>query len=158
MVDRAGVLHKEGTPVEDAPTVLVLFNLEFLEVLHARYGDEYMREKVSFIADSPIERLFAQRCYGVKVLKPSMGAWHRVMDDRLRNKHRNIIGKLMAKLNAPADITFSNPPYNGGLDLKILLAMFDLKLIKRLVCVHPSTWLVDVKTQLGEKTGNPTFR
>ena len=64
----------------------------------------------------------------------------------------------MAKLNAPADITFTNPPYNGGLDLKILLALFDLNLIKRLICVHPSTWLVDVKTQLGPKSGNPTFR
>ena len=64
----------------------------------------------------------------------------------------------MAKLNAPADITFTNPPYNGGLDLKILLALFDLNLIKRLLCVHPSTWLVDVKTQLGPKSGNPTFR
>ena len=41
------------------------------------------------------------------------------------------------------DLVFSNPPYNNGMDLKIITAVEPL--CKEMVVVHPSTWLLDLK-------------
>jgi hypothetical protein len=129
----------------EAQRILVLFNLEFLEVLHGLHREEM--QKVVFIADTPMEREFAEVVYGVKALHMKDDEW---TDTATWSKYM--------KMNGAADITLTNPPYNGSLDLKILMAMDNAKLLKRVVCVHPSTWLVDVKTSLGATSGNPTFR
>jgi hypothetical protein len=43
------------------------------------------------------------------------------------------------------DLVLSNPPYNDGLDLKILLALINAQVAKEYVVVHPATWLIDLK-------------
>jgi hypothetical protein len=60
-------------------------------------------------------------------------------------------------MNQAADVTFSNPPYSNK-DLQIILVLAKSNLLKKLICVHPSTWLVTTKTQLGEKTGSSLYR
>lgn len=145
MVDKAGNLSQYQS-------IMVLFNIEFLEELYDR---GYDMSKVVLVADTPLERLYALKVYKVgKVILAGTHTWSRIIGHK---KQTQLLERLM-KMNAPADVTFSNPPYNGGLDLKIILALFLAGLLKRLVCVHPSTWLVDVKTQLGPKSGNPLFR
>lgn len=41
------------------------------------------------------------------------------------------------------DVVFSNPPYNRGMDIKILKEILDFS--EEVVVVHPSTWLFDMK-------------
>jgi len=41
------------------------------------------------------------------------------------------------------DIVFSNPPYNGNIDIKILIEVIDVA--DELIIVHPATWLMDRK-------------
>jgi hypothetical protein len=41
------------------------------------------------------------------------------------------------------DIIFSNPPYNDGLDLKILKSLFEYKNSKKIIFVHPAEFLLD---------------
>jgi len=138
--------------VEDLPgkTIRVLFNLEFLEILSERDIDMSL---VEYVGDSELECRFAKTVYGVKTVLVDELEWKQVLEGST-----NVQETFMAKMNKAADVTFTNPPYNGGVDLKIITALKEANLLKKLVCVHPSTWLVEVKTQLGEKTGNPTFR
>jgi len=131
--------------------IRVIFNLEFLEILFEKKMD---MSRVQYVGDTEIECRFARKVYGVvdTVLADEV-AWDAAIKDPT-----NIQETFMAKMNKAADVTFTNPPYNGGIDLKIIMALKEAGLLKKLVCVHPSTWLVDVKTQLGEKTGNHLFR
>jgi hypothetical protein len=46
------------------------------------------------------------------------------------------------------DVIFSNPPYNGNLDLKILKSPFEQKISDKIVFVHPSTFLLDKKFKM----------
>ena len=41
------------------------------------------------------------------------------------------------------DVVFSNPPYNGNVDIKILNEIVDIA--DEFVIVHPSTWVLDLK-------------
>ena len=41
------------------------------------------------------------------------------------------------------DVVFSNPPYNGNLDIKIMNVIIDVSI--KFIIGHPSTWLLDVK-------------
>ena len=41
------------------------------------------------------------------------------------------------------DLVFSNPPYNGNVDIKILNEIIDVA--DEFVVVHPSTWILDLK-------------
>lgn len=121
-------------------SILVIFNLEFLEVLSTEGQDMSL---VTFIADTAAERRFARLVYGVNTKLAGKHSWERALGHKKQNEliRRLIMGKH--SMGAAADITFSNPPYNGGIDLKIILAMNEAKLLKRLICVHPATWLVD---------------
>ena len=47
--------------------------------------------------------------------------------------------------NKKFDLCFSNPPYNNGLDLKIINTITSI--CKEMVVVHPSTWLLDLKVK-----------
>lgn len=79
------------------------------------------------------------------------------VQERYKRYHRRYTGwRVEETLTEHVDLLLGNPPYNGSLDLKLLLRYSGL--YTRALIVHPSTWLVDVKTQLGPKTGNPLFR
>ena len=41
------------------------------------------------------------------------------------------------------DVVFSNPPYNGNLDIKIMNEIIDIS--DEFIVVHPSTWILDIK-------------
>ena len=57
---------------------------------------------------------------------------------------KNIEKKLQQYLNMKHfDIIFSNPPYNDGLDLKILTNI--KKYFKKAVIVHPAVWILENK-------------
>lgn len=43
------------------------------------------------------------------------------------------------------DVVFSNPPYNGNVDIKILNEIIDIA--DEFVIVHPSTWVLDLKNK-----------
>lgn len=60
----------------------------------------------------------------------------------------------MKKFKEAIDITFSNPPYNGNLDLKIIESLN----FKKLICVHPSSWLIQLKTQISDTSGSKIYR
>jgi len=122
---------------------MVLFNLEIIEGLFQRG----LTDKVTFITDSEIKDKFARSFYKVQTLLcKSWKNLDKTMED------------IMAKMNVAPDITFTNPPYNGSMDLKILLALHEKGLLKKLICVHPSTWLVDNKgTKLLFKKFRDTF-
>jgi len=122
---------------------MVLFNLEIIEGLFQRG----LTDKVTFITDSEIKDKFARSFYKVQTLLcKSWTDLDKTMED------------IMAKMNAAPDITFTNPPYNKNIDLKILLALQEKGLLRQLVCVHPATWLVDNKgTKLLFKKFRDTF-
>ena len=124
MLDKAGELKDK--------TIMVMFNLEILEGLYRRG----LTNQVTFIADSAEEEKFAKIFYKTRTFKYEIEAWANL---------DNTMEDIMSKMNQAPDITFTNPPYNGNIDLKILLSLYKNKLIKKLVCVHPSTWLIDNK-------------
>ena len=58
-----------------------------------------------------------------------------------KNKDIKVIEKAMAGKHF--DIVFSNPPYNGNIDLKILQTVFDYA--DKIIFIHPATFLLDKK-------------
>lgn len=125
--------------------IRVIFNLEFLEIL---FEKNINMSLVQYVGDTERECRIARLLYGVDTVLADEDAWKQILDG-----YTNIQETFMAKMNKAADVTFTNPPYNGGLDLKIIRSLKEAGLLKKLVCVHPSTWLVDVKTQTGEGFG-----
>ena len=72
-----------------------------------------------------------------------------------QNKDVKVIEKAMAGKHF--DIVFSNPPYNGNIDLKILQTMFDYA--DKIVFIHPATFLLDkkFKTKLYNDVRNTNY-
>ncbi len=56
----------------------------------------------------------------------------------------------MKKFKEAPDVTFSNPPYTDNKDLKIIKALVEANYLKKLICVHPSTWLISQKNKIGK--------
>jgi hypothetical protein len=125
-------------------SIRIFFNLEFLEVLLNRKKD---MSKVQYVGDTERKCRFAKLLYKVETVLIDKGNWDRILKKEIE------IGEFFVgcKMNQAADVTFSNPPYNGNMDLKVIMSLYDAGLLKKLICVHPSTWLVTTKTQLGEK-------
>jgi len=127
-------------------TIMVLFNLELLEALQRKGFLE--KNKVIFISDNKLEMKFARAIYKVQTLMyDNSEAWQENLSKTVED--------IMTQMKKAPDITLTNPPYNKSLDLKILLALEEKKLLKKVICVHPATWLVDNK---GTKTLFKDFR
>ena len=103
----------------------VLFNLEFLEILI--YDYKVSRENITFYADTEYEQVYAERVYKVKSFR---------FNSHTKEEVKRVV---MRKF----DLVVSNPPYNGGVDLKILNEIYDYA--QEFIIVHPSTWLMDNK-------------
>lgn len=73
--------------------------------------------------------------------------------DKIIKKEINVGEIFMSKMKEAADVTFSNPPYDSkgshNKDLKILKPLIESNCFKRLICVHPCTWLTQTKTRFG---------
>jgi len=85
------------------------------------------------------------------------------IQEMYKRYHRRYTGwRVEEELTESVDLIIGNPPWNGNVDLKLLFKYRSLT--KRLVCVHPSIWLVDVKTQLPDtpvidkKTDKPKLK
>lgn len=114
----------------DDKKILVLFNIEFLQVL----VDERKinPENIYYIADNELEYLAS-----IKVFK--------VQSSKIQEYSVAGVTKLIAGTNMNFDIVFSNPPYNRGVDIKILNSI--LNNISEFIVIHPSTWLLDMKNK-----------
>jgi len=67
------------------------------------------------------------------------------------------LDKIMA--GKKFDIIFSNPPYNGNLDLKIIKSLFEENTADNIVFVHPAGYLLDkkFKTKLYNELRNTNY-
>lgn len=122
-------------------TIRVFFNLEFLEVLLNRKKD---MSKVQYVGDTERKCRFAKILYKVETVLIDKENWDIIL------KGKKQIGEFFVgcKMNQAADVTFSNPPYSNK-DLQIILVLAKSNLLKKLICVHPCTWLIEMKTRLG---------
>ena len=112
----------------DDKKILVLFNIEFLQVLVEER--KINPENIYYIADNDLEYLSA-----IKIFK--------VQSYKLNDFSVPALKKLIAGIDMKFDLVFSNPPYNGNVDIKILNEIVDVA--DEFVIVHPSTWLMDLK-------------
>jgi hypothetical protein len=110
-------------------SILVLFNCEIIEALvHKNKVDP---DKITFATDygSSLEAKAVEKIYGVKTI---------AFNKDLGFFAQTFKGKKF-------DLCLSNPPYNDGIDLKILFVLLDNNISKEYVIVHPSTWILDLK-------------
>jgi hypothetical protein len=115
----------DKTSLEDKK-ILVLFNIEFLQVLVEER--KINPKNIYYIADNELEYLSA-----IKIFK--------VQSYKLSDSSVPALKKLVLGLDMKFDVVFSNPPYNGNIDIKILNEIVDIA--DEFVVVHPSTWLID---------------
>ena len=108
--------------------ILVLFNIEFLQVLVEER--KINPENIYYIADNELEYLSA-----IKIFK--------VQSYKLSDFSVPALKKLIAGIVMKFDVVFSNPPYNSNIDIKILNEIIDIA--DEFVVVHPSTWILDLK-------------
>jgi len=108
--------------------ILVLFNIEFLQVLVEER--KINPKNIYYIADNELEYLS-----GTKIFK--------VQSYKLSDFTVPAMKKLIEGIQMKFDLVFSNPPYNKNVDIKILNEIIDLA--DEFIIVHPSTWLVDLK-------------
>ena len=109
-------------------SILIMFNLEFLETLIYIYGVD--AKNITFIADTEVEKNMAECVYKVNTLF-------------LTKDNHNVQGIVAIMAKKTFDLIMSNPPYNRNIDIKILNEVVDLA--DELVIVHPSTWAIDLK-------------
>jgi hypothetical protein len=131
-------------------TIRVFFNLEFLEVLLNRKKD---MSKVQYVGDTERKCRFAKLLYKVETVLIDKENWDIIL------KGKKQIGEFFVgcKMNRAADVTFSNPPYKE-IDITIVIALRKSCLIKKLIYVHPSTWLVETKTRLIKERGKSLYK
>ena len=112
----------------DDKKILVLFNIEFLQVLVEER--KINPENIYYIADNDLEYLSA-----IKIFK--------VQSYKLSDFTVPALKNLIVGLDMKFDLVFSNPPYNKSVDIKIFTEVYDVT--NEIVAIHPSTWLLDTK-------------
>jgi len=117
----------DKTSLEDKK-ILVLFNIEFLQVLVEER--KINPENIYYIADNELEYLGAIKIFKVQSYK---------IDDFTVPA----LKKLIAGIDMKFDLVFSNPPYNKNIDIKILNEV--LPVADEWVIIHPSLWLLESK-------------
>jgi len=111
--------------------ILVLFNIEFVEQLIYKYN--VSAKNICFLADNDVDRLIAKEMYFVRAITVhKVPKWQKLL-----------LGRITSMGSKHFDLTFSNPPYVSGLDLKIMQIINEIT--DEMVIVHPSTWLIDLK-------------
>jgi 16S rRNA G966 N2-methylase RsmD len=119
----------DKTSLEDKK-ILVLFNIEFLQVLVEER--KINPKNIYYIADNELEYLSA-----IKIFK--------VQSYKLSDSSVPALKKLIAGIDMKFDVVFSNPPYNRGIDIKIINEIIDA--VDEFIIVHPSSWLLDRKNK-----------
>ena len=95
------------------------------------------KNKVTFISDDTLKTSFARNFYKIETFDM------KVLSNEININE--IVKDIKMKMTDAPDITFTNPPYTNNLDLKLLLSLKEHNLLKKIICVHPTTWLVDNK-------------
>ena len=112
----------------DDKKILVLFNIEFLQVL---IEDRKVNPKnIYYIADNDLEYLS-----GIKIFK--------VQSYKINEYTVSALKKLVEGLEMKFDLVLSNPPYNSNLDVKILNEIISVS--NEFVVIHPSISVIDIK-------------
>mgnify|MGYP003350786463 CR=1 FL=1 len=112
----------------DDKKILVLFNIEFLQVLvEERKIDP---KNIYYIADNELEYLGATKIFKVQSYK-------------LNEFSVPALKKWVTGIDMKFDLVFSNPPYTNNVDIKILNEIVDVA--DEFIIVHPSTWVLDLK-------------
>jgi len=104
-------------------TILVLFNIEFVEVLVHKFG--VLSKDITFLADCRLEAELASQSYKVNFV--------------IINKD-SIWEVLKGMKNF--DLCFSNPPYGHGQQEHLQILLLALPICDEIVYVHPATWLL----------------
>ena len=112
----------------DNKKILVLFNIEFLQVLIEEKNIK--PENIYYVADNKLEYLCGSKIFKVQ-------SYH-LKEHNVASLKQQITG-----LNMKFDLVFSNPPYNKSIDIKILTEVYDVA--DEMIVIHPSTWLLDTK-------------
>lgn len=112
----------------DDKKILILFNIEFLQVLVEER--KINPENIYYIADNDLEYLSA-----IKIFK--------VQSYKLSDFTVPALKNLIVGIDMKFDLVFSNPPYNKSVDIKIFTEVYDVT--NEIVAIHPSTWLLDTK-------------
>jgi hypothetical protein len=136
----------EGIDVIESKSILVMFNCEIVEqLIHRKKIDP---KKIIFAIDEdPTSSNGISKCklllkmYGVESIY--LKSYDEKGEFSSNLAHNSFGGKRF-------DLCLSNPPYNRGLDLKILCALIGddgikTSIAKEYVFVHPATWLLDQK-------------
>lgn len=121
--------------------ILVLINIELVD--HLIFDCFVKPENITFVAENEFESLFCRKIF--KGIQTTVISFE-------KNDIKNI-SKEIKKMNKKFDLVLTNPPYNNGLDLKILNEVVDIA--DEIVCVHPATWLLDLK---GKKKTYTVFK
>ena len=127
--------------------ILVMFNVELIKSIYLKYEDVLLKN-IYFIADTKKKFEF------VKERFPKINLCLLEKHD-INNLNECIKGFNVKKF----DVIFSNPPYNGNLDLKILKSLFEQKVSDKIVFVHPAGYLLDkkFKTKLYNELRNTNY-
>ena len=120
------VREKMTKHAEEGDSILVLFNFEFCSDLY----EKGLRD-VKFASDDKLRNELVRKLWGFETF---------LVDSK--NIGRDLKGMKF-------DLIISNPPYNKGLDLKILESVLDLG--EKICFVHPAGWLLD------NKLSNPVY-
>lgn len=112
----------------DNKKILVLFNIEFLQVLVEER--KINPENIYYIADNDLEYLSA-----IKIFK--------VQSYKLSDFTVPALKNLIVGLDMKFDLVFSNPPYNRGMDIKILNEITNHA--NEIVAIHPSISMIELK-------------
>lgn len=115
-------------------SVAVLFNTEFINYFIKELSQDYINNiKFTFFYDCEFDYKQIRNCiffFGNK-LNIEM-----IPIENIKDLNKVMTGKKF-------DIVFSNPPYNDGLDLKILSNIKNT--FKKAIIVHPAVWILENK-------------
>jgi hypothetical protein len=111
--------------------ILVLFNVEFIKSIYIKY-DDVIYKNIYFVADTK------EKFNWVKNNFSKINCAYLDMHD-INKLNECIKGFNVKKF----DVVFSNPPYNDGLDLKILTNIKNT--FKKAIIVHPAVWILSNK-------------
>lgn len=124
MIDKVSVLENKK--------ILVMFNFEFIDALIYEYNVK--PEMIYFVADC-----HSEMCKVIKLVY-NLPINNIVYHDEFKD---GSLTNILRKMSMKFDLCITNPPYNNGLDLKILDNVKDI--CDEIVCIHPGGWLLDIK-------------
>lgn len=115
--------------------ILVLFNVELVKELYISYSDEIILNNIYFVADT------IDKFNYIKIYLPMINCKYLEENKWTLEDLNNIIKEF----NMPKhfDVTFTNPPYNDSIDLKMIKNLIDNNISKQIICVHPGIFLIN---------------